>query len=574
MASIPLNKATHFVGRNADVCDIVAEHPSLSRQHAVLQFGQNNSLFVMDLGSAQGTKVNKKPIAPNEFVLIHVGDILSFAASTRLYIVNGPEELRPEEYDSANVQAFRASLVQRSERAASRKQMHLDEDENEHASRNEGASWGFREDAINEDAGKGEDEDENADLPDYIKNDANYARKYGEKYSSSLRDSDVHEKDKAVLEKIRVRERKIQNMQDENKKIYMKERSQDGGLTEGQEAAVARNDKRIEELKAEIEELEYSINLKNAQRSYSSGGSGKSGRSNDNGDEDALLDTTSATADASTNWRLRRKLGLMQGASDAPIGGVTSLGISGQAWTYQSLSEKKVAENEALEKTRKAIEGIEAVQSKLGDDDEIDGYLHAAHASENQETLKKLRAEETSIVAKLKEIDRLLKIATPALIGLVQPKTQKKEVPSSPQSTGATFRSDSTPKMTSTSDIVLLEKSLSTQEDLQSTSSPVVPISVERASPQSEKASVATSKRPVGDAASEGHQDAEDVSKPPKKNARIVGPSRPPTLPRPDTSSSSMTFDSTKLQDGDRVWVPPKNQSGDGRTALNDKLGY
>ena len=61
------------------------------------------------------------------------------------------------------------------------------------------------------------------------------------------------EKDKETMEKIKKKEKKIQNMQEENKRIFMKENSQDGGLTEGQSACVDRNDKNIAVLEEEIE---------------------------------------------------------------------------------------------------------------------------------------------------------------------------------------------------------------------------------------------------------------------------------------------------------------------------------
>ncbi len=68
-----------------------------------------------------------------------------------------------------------------------------------------------------------DDDEEEEELPDYIKNDKHADRKYADKFSSSVRDEEVSERDREALEKIRTRERKIQNMQEEIKKIYMKE---------------------------------------------------------------------------------------------------------------------------------------------------------------------------------------------------------------------------------------------------------------------------------------------------------------------------------------------------------------
>lgn len=38
-----------------------------------------------------------------EFHRLHVGDVLKFGESTRLYALEGPEELRPAEYESDNL---------------------------------------------------------------------------------------------------------------------------------------------------------------------------------------------------------------------------------------------------------------------------------------------------------------------------------------------------------------------------------------------------------------------------------------------------------------------------------------
>ena len=42
-------------------------------------------------------------ISLQEFHRLHVGDVLKFGESTRLYALEGPEELRPAEYESDNL---------------------------------------------------------------------------------------------------------------------------------------------------------------------------------------------------------------------------------------------------------------------------------------------------------------------------------------------------------------------------------------------------------------------------------------------------------------------------------------
>jgi len=242
ISTVPLDEKSHYIaGRQPDACDIQMDHPSISRQHAAVVNAEDGCLFIADLDSAQQTTVNKKPLTPRTFERLFVGDIVRFGASTRMYIVCGPETHRPPEYDSVNLQRYREELQKRSMDEKSRMQ------EEETA----GVSWGFREDAPSEDF---EDDDEGeaeekGDLPSYIKRDENYDRKYGKKFSSTIDENEVNEKDRAILEKIRVKEKKIQNMQEETRRIYMKEAGQEDGLTAGQQACVSRNDSNIEKLK-------------------------------------------------------------------------------------------------------------------------------------------------------------------------------------------------------------------------------------------------------------------------------------------------------------------------------------
>ncbi len=42
----------------------MAEHASISRFHAVIQHSQDGGVYVYDLGSTHGSKINKTPLTP------------------------------------------------------------------------------------------------------------------------------------------------------------------------------------------------------------------------------------------------------------------------------------------------------------------------------------------------------------------------------------------------------------------------------------------------------------------------------------------------------------------------------
>ncbi|CDS11397.1 hypothetical protein LRAMOSA03660 [Lichtheimia ramosa] len=126
------------------LCDIQMEHPSISRYHAVLQFNHDGNAFIYDMDSAHGTRLNKQRIPPRIHLPLRPGDQLRFGESTRICIFETDKELDEDlEEEHVRKQAKRAISVQS---LAPRDQ---EEDE--------GATWGFREDAIEE---PDQDEDE------------------------------------------------------------------------------------------------------------------------------------------------------------------------------------------------------------------------------------------------------------------------------------------------------------------------------------------------------------------------------------------------------------------------------
>lgn len=81
------------IGRqDGPTADILMEHPSISRHHAVIQFSKAGKVYLYDLGSTWGTFINKNRIEPFKHLGIEDGSILSFGESTRTYVLNTYED--------------------------------------------------------------------------------------------------------------------------------------------------------------------------------------------------------------------------------------------------------------------------------------------------------------------------------------------------------------------------------------------------------------------------------------------------------------------------------------------------
>ncbi|KAI1768479.1 SMAD/FHA domain-containing protein [Hypoxylon sp. FL1150] len=98
--TVPLsNRSCWLVGRELAVVDLPAEHPSISKQHSVIQFryiekrneyGDNLGKvkpYLIDLDSANGTKLNGKAVPGSRYVELQDKDMIQFGQSTREYVI-------------------------------------------------------------------------------------------------------------------------------------------------------------------------------------------------------------------------------------------------------------------------------------------------------------------------------------------------------------------------------------------------------------------------------------------------------------------------------------------------------
>ncbi|XP_063300177.1 kanadaptin isoform X2 [Pelobates fuscus] len=162
-----LNELDWIVFGRLPSCHISLEHPSVSRYHAVLQYrqipgtepDQEPGFYIYDLDSTHGTYLNKQRIPPKTYCRFRVGHMVKFGGSTRLFVLQGPEDDQEEESELTVTQIKEA---RRQKESLQRKMLGDDSDEedvteeteksNESTSSGQdaGCTWGMGDDAIEE----------------------------------------------------------------------------------------------------------------------------------------------------------------------------------------------------------------------------------------------------------------------------------------------------------------------------------------------------------------------------------------------------------------------------------------
>ncbi|KAG9441353.1 hypothetical protein H6P81_017207 [Aristolochia fimbriata] len=92
-------QSCYLFGRERRVADIPTDHPSCSKQHAVIQFRQvekerqdgtiskQTRPYIMDLGSTNGTFINDNRIDPQRYYELIEKDTIKFGNSSREYVL-------------------------------------------------------------------------------------------------------------------------------------------------------------------------------------------------------------------------------------------------------------------------------------------------------------------------------------------------------------------------------------------------------------------------------------------------------------------------------------------------------
>lgn len=158
--------------------DIVMEHPTVSRYHAVLQYLpesketpgnhedendetdsnekhlQKNHMepgwYLYDLSSTHGSFVNKQRIPSKTYVRIRVGYFLKFAGSTKSFILQGPENDAEPEAELTITEMKELRIQKQQEMEQKRIEEEKKREEEEKRIESAGISWGMADDADEE----------------------------------------------------------------------------------------------------------------------------------------------------------------------------------------------------------------------------------------------------------------------------------------------------------------------------------------------------------------------------------------------------------------------------------------
>ncbi|XP_022697672.1 kanadaptin-like isoform X2 [Varroa jacobsoni] len=165
IGSEKLAKSFFVVGRHQD-CDLIMEHPSISRFHAVLQYRKPHpdatdpekrlgGFYLFDLGSTHGTQLNRQPVDAKSYRRVRVGHHIKFGFSTRAFILEGPAEDEEAESELSVTEIIELRKKREAEWKLMREAERVSKEEaarkRDEEDRDAGINWGMAEDATEED---------------------------------------------------------------------------------------------------------------------------------------------------------------------------------------------------------------------------------------------------------------------------------------------------------------------------------------------------------------------------------------------------------------------------------------
>ena len=406
VSTIDLSERSHYVvGRHPSCAQVVLEHPSISRQHVIIQHRDSGDVYLFDPGSTHGTYLNKQRLPPREHVPCPVGSTVKLGQSTRLLCLLGPsrEETTDQERErEAKRNAAHAAhrMKARAEELARRTGKSLVKAEDLHS---KGAGWGFDDEAVEDRSHK--EDDTMAEM--------SFEALYAQAKAKGL---NLTPKQERLVEQLERRSQKLANLAMETEKISAKEWE---GLSEGQKTALGRNEARSTELKEQIASLQDQIadsireqlGAKSAlegKKQPKRGAAAATAADDDDDGDDDFFDRTS-----------KKGKGAKAARGGAAAAAAPSAAAPAAAESEESLREKLHALDRLLSSAARQeaalLAEIEASQAKGGSIDPLEAFMSSNTARVRTDKLADCRTEQVKLQQEHARLHRLLKLVVPAL---------------------------------------------------------------------------------------------------------------------------------------------------------------
>ena len=307
-----------------------SKNTGCSRLHARIAFDSTGTPWLRDLGSGNGTTINKKNLPPQSIgkleantpatmkkpgsrgVIVYPGDVIQFGASTRIYVLNGPcyfdrgamkarkqmMLLQKHNASSSSVAAAAASACGDTMNANAKRESNSDN--------NQGVSWGMDFDVYHDDGQQQPEQPE--------QEESSSQQKYLSEPSSNdvminLDDpSTIPDKHRKLYDKLMTKKYKLQNIQTEMRRIQTKSVTVE--LSSGQQAQLERNEKQEQTLEEEIKKIYSELQMKlsrsgknvvDGSHTSSIGSTKRDSNKDDEDDVDDFYDRTSKRSNTTSD---------------------------------------------------------------------------------------------------------------------------------------------------------------------------------------------------------------------------------------------------------------------------------
>jgi pSer/pThr/pTyr-binding forkhead associated (FHA) protein len=364
--------STTILGRAEGAVDVLLLHGSVSRFHARIAFDANGTAWLRDYNSAHGTYVNKKRVPAeacgkeesnssakgSRGVIIRPGDVVQLGASTRLLLLEGPSPEQVKKVVALDARRRQPQLPEKIQQSATKEMdNHVGSD--------------F------------EDETETDRSPEDV---------------LSLTEDEIPPAHRKLFEKIRALHQKIENMTTEVERI---QRKGDVGLSAGQEKQIQRNEERIAQLQAELEtrsdELWQHLRSQSQSSEPSKNRRRTSAGAEQGNDEDEVEDRTADQntsvvefdTEGETEASLLRKYDVLVGRS-------------------------RQVDADLVEWEQRVQAGKERIE-RLNEQGNVEDAFYATNDLDLAiERLQKVKRDNDSVSAALKDVRRMLKAVKPS----------------------------------------------------------------------------------------------------------------------------------------------------------------